>query len=308
MSLTYESLQEQIAVHTYDGYFMAYCPFHEARVGHPDNRPSFTVSDTYQWFKCKSCGASGTLEYLEKYLNGGALFDPTTGRMPERKYPVLPRWHKWIDKYDNVETIAKTAHKLYLENQEFHSFFVKRGIDHLGNQGMFGWLDWWNLFPVRDQRGRVIDIVVRGDKGKGDTKYVLLKKSDEHTDPPLYVPDWERFMMARTIYVPYGIIDSWALYDIGLPTATGTTGKSLNAKLLRKYKKNWVIVPDHGEEVDAWKLKMELGSTAKVMELDYPLHTKDPDEIRMKFGRDTLIKLLGVQNYEQFTERVTEYE
>lgn len=307
MSLIYESLKERLAVHIYDQYFMALCPFHESRVGHADNRPSFMVSDNYDYFKCKSCGASGKLEYLQRYIDGQE-YDPTMGRAPERVYPVLPKWRKWLDKYGSIENVSKAAHKLYQENPEFHSFFIRRDIDHYGEIGMFGWLDWWNLFPVKDQRGKVIDIVLRADKGKGDTKYVLLKKSEEHTDPPLYVPDWERFMMARTIYVPYGIIDAWALYDIGLPSATGTTGKSLNARLLRRYGKNWIIVPDHGEEEEAWKLKIELGSTAKVKELDYPIHTKDPDNIRTKAGRDTLIKLLGVQTYEQFTERVTEYE
>ena len=165
------------------------------------------VSENYDFFKCKSCGARGNLDYLQRYMDGQE-YDPL-GRIPEKVYPVLPKWRKWIDKYGSIENIAKAAHKLYLENPEFHSFFIRRGIDHYGEQGMFGWMDWWNVFPVRDQRGKVIDIVLRADKGKGDTKYVLMKKSDEHTVPPVYVPDWERFMMARTIYVPYGIINDY---------------------------------------------------------------------------------------------------
>lgn len=299
MSLIYDTLKEQIGVHEYDGYFTALCPFHEARVGHPDTRPSFMVNDRWGYYRCQSCGAYGTLEYLEKYL-GGREYDPTSGRILERVYPVLPKWRKWIDKYKSIEGIAQAAHRLYCNDSSLRSFFERRGIARHYIQGMFGWLDWWQVFPVRDQRGKVIDIVVRADKGKGDAKYVLIR--NERPETPVYVPDWERFMMAHTIYVPYGIIDAWKLYGLGLPVLTGVTGQSLSAAALRRFQKHWIIVPDKGEEDSAWKLKIELGSNAHVKELDYPFRTKDPDEVERKFGPEHLISLLGVTKHERFTE------
>lgn len=296
MSLLYDDLLEQIAITRYDGYFMALCPFHEQRVGHPDNRPSFMVHDDEEpnspyAYKCKSCGAHGSLEYLAKWL-GKNNFNPGAPGA-EREYPVLPKWRKWIDKYGSIENIAEAAHGFYCRNEDLRSFFVSRGIDRFYMLGKFGWLDWWNLFPVHDQAGKVTDIVVRGGEGKADTKYVLLKKPEGRTTPPVYVPDWDLFMQSDTVYVPYGIVDAWAFRALGLASLTGTTGKSLHPEQLYRYRKNWVLVPDAREEPEAWELKMQLGSCASVKELNYPYKTKDPDGIWRKFGAEALLRLLG---------------
>jgi DNA primase len=287
----YEDLKERIAVHEYDGYFMALCPFHEKRTGHPDNRPSFMVhADGY---KCKGadCGAHGTLEYLNEYL-GGHAFD---GVATERSIPVLPQWRKWYEQYHSVQGIAETGHWMYCNDVSLRSYFVKRGYGDFYKIGMFGWLDWWNMFPVFDQAHRVIDIVVRAGDNAKDTKYVLLKKPEEHHVPPVYVPDWELFMSSTTIYVPFGMFDAWAIRSIGVPSLTGTTGKSLNADRLYELGKNWIIVPDEHEEEDAWRLKMELGSRAQVLIPDYPFRTKDPDGVLHRYGPQALSQLLGVK-------------
>lgn len=285
MNEHYESLQEELdGVRLYDGYFMALCPFHE------DSKPSFMVHE--DGYYCKSCRKSGSLEYLRKYLGHKVI----EIRPREKVVPVLPQWRKWIEKYETVEGIARAAHGLLTRNSMLDSFFVRRQINQFINTGMFGWLDWWNLFPVFDMAGNVIDIVVRGEKSKGDTKYVLLKKQEEHTPPPLYVPDWGRVLDAKVVYVVYGIIDSWALFSLGLPVVTGTTGQSLSAKLLAPLNKKWIIVPDRKEEESAWKLKIALGFSATVKELDWPYPCKDPDEIRTKKGSAYLYQLLGVEH------------
>lgn len=283
MNEIYEALQEQLDdVHLYDGYFMALCPFHD------DSKPSFMVHE--DGYYCKSCRASGKLEYLEKYLGHKVIeIKPRF-----KSAPVLPQWRKWMEQYESIEEIARTAHGLIQRHGYLGSFFVRRGISQFIDKGMFGWLDWWNLFPVFDQEHNVIDIVVRGEKSKGGTKYVLLKKQEERVTPPLYVPDWEQVLAEKIVYVVYGIIDAWALHSIGLPVVTGTTGQSLSAKLLAPLNKHWIIVPDRKEEESAWKLKVQLGYPAEVRELDWPYPCKDPDEVRMKYGHTALIRLLGI--------------
>lgn len=281
----YEELQEMLdQVRTYDGYFMALCPFHD------DSVPSFMVHE--DGYYCKSCKASGKLPYLAKYL--GKKVVELKPHLPT--VTVLPQWRKWIEKYETIENIARAGHGWIDRHGYLGSFFKNRKIEQYVDKGMFGWLDWWNLFPVFDQEHKVIDIVVRGEKSKGNTKYVLLKKQEERTVPPLYVPDWEMVLASKVVYVVYGIIDSWALHSLGLPVVTGTTGQSLSAKLLIPLNKHWIIVPDRKEEAAAWKLKTELGYPSKVLELDWPFPCKDPDEVRVKEGPQVLYNLLGVNN------------
>ncbi len=283
----YEDLQEQLdEVHVYDEYFMCLCPKHD------DHRPSMMVSNTHQRFFCMSasCGFNGTLEYLQHYLTG----KPYTPKLHVKIPVVLPQWRSWIERFGDEAGIAAAAHGLLMRNKELQAFFQKRQIGAFMEDGMFGWLEGWHLFPVFNQEHQVIDIVCRGTKGS--TKYVLLKKPEERTTPPLYVPNWERVLVSDVCYVVYGIIDSWALESLGLPVVTGTTGKSLHAELLRPLKKDWIIVPDFKEDKDAWRLKVELGYPSEVKLLRYPFGTKDPDEIRTKVGSDALFNLLGVEH------------
>lgn len=283
----YEDLQEQLdEVHLYDGYFMCLCPKHD------DHRPSMLVSETNQRFHCMSasCGFNGTLDYLLHYLTGKPYIPKLHVRVPV----VLPQWRSWVERFGDEAGIAAAGHGLAMRNKELQSFFVKRKINAFMEEGMFGWMDGWHLFPVLNEQGQVIDIVCRGTKGTA--KYVLLKKEEERTLPPLYVPNWERVLASDVCYVVYGIIDSWALESIGLPVVTGTTGKSLHADLLRPLKKEFIIVPDFKEDKDAWRLKVELGYPSEVKLLRYPYATKDPDEIRTKIGADALYQLLGVEH------------
>lgn len=286
MNPIYEALQEQLdSVRLYNGYFMSLCPFHD------DSKPSFMVHE--DGFYCKSCRKSGKLEYLEKYLGHKVI-----GIKPHvvADVPVLPQWRKWYEEYESIDEIARTANRLVQRHGMLGSFFVKRQINQYIDKGMFGWLDWWNLFPVFDQAHNIIDIVVRGEKSKGDTKYALLKKHEERAITPLYVPDWDAVIKAKTVYVVYGIIDAWALHSLGLPVVTGTTGQSLSPVLLTPLNKHWIIVPDRREEESAWKLKISLGFAAEVKELDWPYPCKDPDEVRVREGSAFLSNLLGVEH------------
>ncbi len=283
----YEDLQEVLDVdHVYDGYFMCLCPKHD------DHRPSMIVSDTRQRFHCMSpiCGWSGTLDYLLHYMTGKHIEPKIHIETPV----VLPQWRKWVENYGDQAGIAAAAHGLAMRNPELQAYFKKRQIDQFMEQGMFGWLNGWHLFPVFNTERQVIDIVCRGTKGSA--KYVLLKKPEGRDITPLYVPNWERVIASKVCYVVYGIIDSWALEDIGLPVVTGTTGKNLHADLLRPLEKEWIIVPDFQEEKDAWRLKVELGWPSEVKELRYPYRMKDPDNIRTMAGRHELSRLLGVEH------------
>lgn len=271
----YDSLQEQMNnVHIYSTYFMADCPFHNWE---SHNQPMMVHDDG---FKCLSCGKSGALQYLA----GTIKLRGYKVHVTRSQSVVLPRWRRWEHDYGNLSGIAAEGHLSIIRHKEYKWYFKRRQIDQFFNKGYFGYIDGWCLFPVIDQRNDIVDIVVRASKGKGDTRYVV-SPAKEH---PLYVPDWERVLQAETVYVVYGIIDSWALYSIGLPVVTGTSGKSLSASQLKPLDKRFIIVPDQYEEHDAYKLAGELGWRADVKRLVYPEGTKDPDEIRMRYGEEAL--------------------
>lgn len=277
MSL-YDSLQEQMNnVHVYGDYFMASCPWHGR-----DEHPSLMVHE--DGFKCKTCGKAGSLEYL-------------AGKWDIKKHPikvtrsysaVLPGWLRWERDYGGLTSIAFAAHAGLKKYSQYNWYFKKRKIDQFTDIGGFGYLDGWCTFPVFDPHHHIVDLVVRSTKQK---QYVV-SPAVEH---PLYVPDWDAVLSNKTIYVVYGIIDSWALYDCGLPVVTGTTGKSLSASQLKPLDKRFIIVPDQYEERDAYKLAGELGWKAEVLRLAYPDGCKDPDDIRRNFNVEHLTNLLTVQ-------------
>lgn len=275
MSL-YESLQERLDNKPYSNYFSTWCPFDEHQ-----SQALLVYDDGRFW--CLSCHKSGTIEYLDRFI--GSHYRLT--QRQSTKFQLLPKWRAWEREYGDVEGIANHAHKSLLKFPQFQSYFKKRKIDEYISQGKFGYISGWNLFPIFTPDGRIVDIVVRAGKTKGDARYVLRPDSGRDT-PYLYCPSWDRVRNSDTIIVCFGVVDSWAFESLGLACITGTTGKSISAESLKSINKRFVIVPDQGEERDAHILSNKLGWRSKVMSLCYPENTKDPDEIRILYGNSVL--------------------
>jgi hypothetical protein len=275
----YQDLLEKMNGVEYSNYWMGYCPFHPNT-----DTPALMVHE--DGFKCKSCLKSGTLKFLAKKVGHGITTFST-------KTAILPKWKKWEDRYGDISEIAHHANKSLLRNIQFQGYFKKRKIDQFIKQGLFGYLDGWNLFPVLDQQSKVIDIVVRANKGKGNTRYVL-HPDNTRTNPFLYCPNWNRVISNTTIYIPFGIIDAWTFETLELPCITGTAGKTINPEKLKTLNKNFIIIPDRYEEDAAWNLAGQLGWRCNVRHLKYPDGCKDPDDIRIKFGNKYLKNFIGV--------------
>ena len=259
-------------------YFSAWCPFEEHR------KPALLVY--LDGFICLSCQKKGTLEYLKIAIENTIISRPRVAGKSYQK-SILPRWRKWIDKYGDLEGIAYTAHKHLSPDM---GYLKKRQITQFYEQGYFGFLDQWLTFPVFNEKRKVIDIVVRQIRGKGENiKYVICPYSE--TDiRPLYVPNWERVLTSDKVYIPFGILDAWAFEAIGLAAATGITGKSISPKSFEVLKnKQLVIVPDYNEWEAAYRLQRELGSMVTVSRLPYEYGIKDPDEIHRNYS-DFILK------------------
>lgn len=269
-----------------DRYFSAICPFpHD---GHIENHPSLLVYP--DGFSCMGCERSGTLKYLASIV----ARTPTLTHSVKVTIPaILPKWRKWASRFGDVSEIARVAHAYLKKFKGHQKFFVHRKIDQFIDAGLFGYLDGWLLFPVINQKGEVIDIVVRATSGKSAGIKYVVKPDSARKYPNIYVPNWKRVMESDTVYIPYGMIDAWAFEDLGLPAITGTTGKSLSALQIRPLNKRTIIVPDRYEESAAYSLSRELGMFSKVKILKWPENTKDPDDIRREYGKDALRELLA---------------
>lgn len=277
MSL-YDQLQEKLEGRQYNGYFACLCPFHD------DHSPSFFVYEDGGWF-CKSCRARGkSLEVLNRRLGGSSV------KIRKAAPQVLPQWRKWEELYGDLEGIATHAHLSCKRFPQWMFYFKERKIDQFYEQGKFGYIDNWVTFPVFDAQHKIQNIVVRHTKRK-DVRYAI--KHIEDSQPLLYCPNWKRVQESDTVFVPFGIIDSWAFECIGLASVSGITGKSLSADLLRTLGKRIILVPDEWEEKEAHKLANALGWRAKVKQIAYPEGSKDPDEVRRHLGNEYLLQMVG---------------
>ena len=264
-------------------YFTSDCPI--------DNRehdsPPFLVFD--DGYYCMSCEARGSLEYLKSIL-GRNTFVPKPFSKP--KSQILPRWKSWQVKYDDLQGIAEFGHENLKQFKNLQGFIKHRKLESVMEQGMFGHIDGWHLFPVFDKDKTIVDIVVRAGQGKGTASKYILSSIAEREHPYIYVPNWERVASADHIYVVFGMVDVWALEMLGLAAITGTSGKSLQAELLDEFQVPITIIPDQDEEESAWKLASGLGWRATVKYIDWMDGCKDLDDLRRKYGLEKLKELL----------------
>ena len=276
MSSLYEQLQEKLGGRPYNGYFACLCQFHD------DHSPSmFVFEDGYS---CKSCGARGSLEKLNRHLGGRSV------KVPNKTSLVLPKWREWEQKWGDLEGIAKHAHQTCIKRPSEMWYLKDRKIDQFFELGCFGMIDYWCLFPVFDAQHKIQNIVVRHTKRK-DVRYAI-KHTDDNT-PLLYCPNYDRVKNSEVVYVPFGIVDSWSFEAIGLASVTGITGKSLSAELLQTLGKRIVLVPDEGEEREAHMIANKLGWRCSVKRLKYDDGCKDVDDVRITMGNNYLLQAVS---------------
>jgi DNA primase len=277
------SIADQMEDVTWHGdYFSALCPFHT------DTRPSLLVYLNY--FECKSCGERGSLRKLEKQIS----HLPVTISVPH--FRGLPCWSRWYSQFGDWDEFIDFAHRNLLTYPCHQEYLDRRGVKEHIKEGHFGYVDGWYTFPVYDPSGRLVDIVIRASPSKTGSKYVLRPREPKESFH-LYVPDWKRVQQADAIYLPFGILDAWAIHSTGRASATGTAGKSIPATLLNQFRKIIYIIPDKNERdnmesSEAFELAQHLDWRGHVLLLKYPDDTKDPNDVKVKYGKDALHNLI----------------
>ena len=113
--------------------------------------------------------------------------------------------------------------------------------------------------------------------------------------PMLYVPVWKYWDEQPEVYVVFGVFDALSVAAAGLAVASPSSGKnSLNVSWLDDVKKPIVIVPDAGEEADAYRYAAQLGWRGRVKMIDYVNGEKDPNNVLVRRGKEGLRNALGI--------------
>jgi DNA primase len=268
MEITLSDIAERLPqAKPYGHYYMGLCPFHL------DRRPSLMVSS--KRYKCKGCGARGSLAKLYKKLNPS---DPRLREAPPKRFGsrVFPQYSD----IDEVRIRLLNAHdRLAMDEGTLHAGLNKRGI-HAGLVLSYelGWWDNWYTFPIKSERGEIIGGVARANEAlenKGVDKYDMPWGQP----PMLYIPNWTLWRKSDIVFIAFGILDAITLASLGFAAASPTAGQdSTDPRWLDNVRKNIYVVPDRNETEAGIALARKLGFRGKVLGLPYDNFRKDPND------------------------------
>lgn len=266
--------------HNYGGNWWSLCPFH------PDTSPSFHVTESGYRCWSTSCGVHGSLEKLYHHLSGNLV-------KREKVYnPAAWIWKGWAERFGSIQNIAKLAHRELINHPENGKYLKDRKIDSQIEKGMFGYLDGYYLFPIKDEYLEVKGIVARASP-------TIQTKRNRYSVSPncpvkLYIPDWRKVLKSESLYVPFGTIDAWTLEMAGYSAVTGISGQELNPANLDRFRVPMYNVSDKGEENKGMELQPKLGWRMNCLWIDWNQvdGCKDLNEIHVKFGIEKVIELI----------------
>lgn len=258
----------------YEKYIVACCPFHN------DNRPSFFVYD--DWCRCESCQESMPTTQLLEHLN---LMPISTKTRQNFKNPFT----SWL----RDRTLAET---LKLAWQNGPSVYMReRGIDDKTQKALgLGILENYITFPIREKRqNKITGAIARTGDGRTGQKYIIPSGQDPNA---LYCPNWKRLDRRKTIYITFGIIDAISLYVMGAAAISTTCGMRMDVSYLDDIRKQFIFIPDQGEEAEAQKFASKMGWRGKVMRCNYQYGLKDVNDTFLSEYRSELQNVLDVND------------
>lgn len=243
----------------YDGYLLSKCPFHS-----PDKHPSFFVRPDYYY--CKSCDAKGATVRLLERLSGVFI--------PKATSPYLNPWGDWQKRFGGHVGALQYAYQTGKRYPHFMKYVLDRGIttDSISKLKL-GYLDGFITVPVFRDR-KVIGATTR--MIEGEARYFNPKAQNPAI---LFIPNESLVEQSDHIYLVFGIFDCITLYQYGLPVMTTLTGLYVRTESFEEIRKKIIVIPDRGEEKKAAKLVARLGWRGKLKLLDYPIGTKDINDL-----------------------------
>lgn len=268
-------------------YYTAVCPFH---VSFPVRASLFVYDED---FRCASCNEWGYLNKLEAKLSGMKVRYKDDAE--EQEVNELPKFAEWKKQYKTYKRAAAHAYQIGSEYPMLMKYLKQRGLHSVIDDGLIGYMEGWLSFPVFNVDGIFVDWVLRATPAIQTTsKYVVRPRKNREEGFSLYSADWGRVIDSNAIYIPFGVLDMHVLCSIlKLPAATGLTGKTYKTEWFSEIRKPIYLIPDKGEEIDAYKIKQSLGWRGRVLLLDYKEDEKDCADVNLSRGSEVLHRLIS---------------
>lgn len=281
-ALSQSQLCEKLGGVWHGHYFSCKCPFHD------DTQPSLLVYKDGGW--CMGCRKHYTLQKLSGHAYHVPI-DVVAQYGPRLNWKVLGTNLTDLCRFrgHSKDTLQNSVHLL----KELEDRGLSR---HIINYDDLGYWDGWYVFPVCSlEYSQLTGFVLRASKA------IQAKTGHRYATPPqqkdmLFFP---HIVSGYKVYVTFGIFDAYAMALAGYQCVTGTRGQNLKAKLLKDSGiREFVLVPDKGEEAAAYNLQAQLGLSAKVLILPYPEGCKDPNDVLVKHGHAVLSNLILSSEFE----------
>ena len=265
------------------GYLHMCCPWHD------DAQASLLVYAD-GWYHCLGeCLTSGPISRLYAELSATGSTKQGTKDIPKGRPPTIPS-----DPGDQIRFVSN-AHQTILRNNSFRWYIAQRGLEGRIEPCELGWHQGWLVLPVHSPHHDIDGIIMRsGPQAEKLTGLRFTQPMGQRA--MMYCPDWSLLSKAeQCIYVVFGMMDALTLSELRLPVVTTTGGaKSFKPEWLEKYRLPIIVVPDKGEEAQAYRLAKGLNWRGKVKALAYPTGYKDPnDYIKNGRGVDLVKELVG---------------
>jgi len=253
--ITYDTLKDKVDGHEYSNYFAMDCPFS------PHKSQALLVFKD-GWFRCLGCGRHGSWNQLWNKLSGQNIIVRPEGRTT------------WAGAtLSGTEELCYQAHLDLTHFSSYQWYLESRGLEGRIDVNELGYYEGWYTIPVRDENGDFITTVFRAAPHVQNTtgiRYVC-----KHVPVP-FIPDHHIVRNSDHLFVVYGVFDALTLADMRFPVVTSTAGaNTFNPEWLDNLRKKIYIIPDLGEEAQAYDLAAHLDFRGRVLNHEYPLDVKD---------------------------------
>lgn len=255
----------------YENYILSRCPMHF------DKNPSFFVYKDYYF--CVSCGAKGPTNKLLDRLSGVVIHKtPTT---------VFNPFRGWLKRFGSQRETLKFAYQYGQTYPIYLDYVYNRGITkETVRELKLGYLDRYITIPLIQNR-KIVGSVARSV----NEKHYFVPK--EQNPAILFIPNEELFNASETVYLVFGMFDCLTLYQYGLPVMTTTRGIVRSGVTIQHIRKRIIVIPDKGEEKTGSRLAANLDWRGKLLLLDYPIGTKDINDLHVR-GYEEIINELVI--------------
>lgn len=265
--------------HRYENYIACLCLWHS------DSQPSmFVYNDT---FSCKSCGKFGNTKALYEQLKTHSIPHRPVVTKSQPRNPIS----NWIEVYGSLAKAMYVAHKNLLAHPHMATYLTeRRGITLETCKALgIGILDGWICVPFFDIQHHIIGCTIRVG---GHVPYRLYINPKGQNPNLLFDTDPKRTAQAKEVYLLFGIFDAVTLWQAGKAAISTSTGKRLDASALDHIRKPIIIVPDVGEEREAYLLASKLGWRGRVRQLPDIDNVKDVNNL-WTIQPKTLLSFIG---------------